>query len=400
MLTKILLTIYRILFITILSLSSTVNAESSNNELETIKIFQNKCMHNDGESCARLAWIYKSTHQNYETAVNLYQRACNLNFGLGCSALAAMYYNGEGVSKNSKIAVRFYKQACDLNEGLSCGALASLYLSGDGVDDIDIKKSMDLRIKSCELDVGVSCGTLATMYYTGNVVARNLKLAADYYHKACELNEGPSCFGLAFMYENGDGVIRDVNTAFSLYSKACDLNVGKSCTRLAYEYFTTNNTNKDQQKKSAQLFQKSCILQDSFGCGFLGLMYYHGEGVIQDLKVSARLLKNSCELDEGSVKGMTCYLTGLIYETGVGIAFDLKTAKQMYQKSCDLNNEQGCSRLHFIAELDKNNVNDAKDELTKYKSRIAQLETELEKVRTFMLNINQNRDIFNLNLEI
>ncbi len=66
--------------------------------------------------------------QDFSKARKYFERACELNSGGGCVALGDLYYDGEGVEKNSKKAVYFYYKACELNNGGGCGALGGVIL--------------------------------------------------------------------------------------------------------------------------------------------------------------------------------------------------------------------------------------------------------------------------------
>ncbi|GAA8890354.1 hypothetical protein HpEKA17_05340 [Helicobacter pylori] len=48
--------------------------------------------------------------------------------------------------------------------------------------------------------------------------------------------------------------------------------------------------------KAAYFYSKACELKDGWGCSFLGVLYYNGDGVKQDSKKAVALFKKACKL--------------------------------------------------------------------------------------------------------
>ncbi|GAA8295840.1 hypothetical protein HpHA275_07240 [Helicobacter pylori] len=48
--------------------------------------------------------------------------------------------------------------------------------------------------------------------------------------------------------------------------------------------------------EAAYLYSRACELKDGWGCSFLGVLYYNGDGVKQDSKKAAALFEKACKL--------------------------------------------------------------------------------------------------------
>ncbi|WP_253782011.1 tetratricopeptide repeat protein [Helicobacter pylori] len=50
--------------------------------------------------------------------------------------------------------------------------------------------------------------------------------------------------------------------------------------------------------KAAYLYSRACELKDGWGCSFLEVLYYNGDGVKQDSKKAVALFEKACKLGE------------------------------------------------------------------------------------------------------
>ncbi|GAA6778548.1 hypothetical protein HpHA38_15840 [Helicobacter pylori] len=48
--------------------------------------------------------------------------------------------------------------------------------------------------------------------------------------------------------------------------------------------------------EAAYLYSRACELKDGWGCSFLGVLYYNGDGVKQDFKKAVALFEKACKL--------------------------------------------------------------------------------------------------------
>ncbi len=92
--------------------------------------------------------------------------------------------------------------------------------------------------------------------------------------------------------------------------------------------------------QAKKYFEKSCELQNGFGCVFLGASYEDGKGVEKDLKKALDLYEKACELKDS----WGCFNAGVIYNT----TKNFKEAIAHYSKACELNDDKGCYNLGVI----------------------------------------------------
>ncbi|MFP6316444.1 tetratricopeptide repeat protein [Helicobacter pylori] len=61
--------------------------------------------------------------KDYIQAKKYFEKACDLKYGGGCFNLGALYYNGDGVKRDSKKADQYFSKACKLGDQEACEAL-------------------------------------------------------------------------------------------------------------------------------------------------------------------------------------------------------------------------------------------------------------------------------------
>ncbi len=61
--------------------------------------------------------------KDYIQAKKYFEKACDLKYGGGCGALGGLYYNGNGVKRDSKKADQYFSKACKLGDQEACEAL-------------------------------------------------------------------------------------------------------------------------------------------------------------------------------------------------------------------------------------------------------------------------------------
>jgi len=76
----------------------------------------------------------------------------------------------------------------------------------------------------------------------------------------------------------------------------------------------------------------------------VGLFYYNGSGVSQDMQQAQFWLKKSAEQGHAGAS----YLLGTIYEDGIGVRKDNKEALKWYRNSAAAGNINAESRLAFM----------------------------------------------------
>ncbi|GAA8534612.1 hypothetical protein oki114_02310 [Helicobacter pylori] len=109
------------------------------------------------------------------------------------------------------------------------------------------------------------------------------------------------------------------------------------------ELFNLGMLSYDRQdfSKARKYFEKACDLNDSGGCGALGVLYRYGRGVEKDSKKAAQLYSKACDLNNS----WGCDNLGMSYEYGQGVEEDEIKAAQLYSKACELGHQNTCESL-------------------------------------------------------
>jgi hypothetical protein len=91
-----------------------------------------------------------------ETPVALYTRACNDGWLIGCERLAAVYLQGEGISRDAVHAASLFQRACEGGSGTACSNLGLMHHRGDGIPQ-DVTKGLGYLERSCTLGYANAC---------------------------------------------------------------------------------------------------------------------------------------------------------------------------------------------------------------------------------------------------
>ncbi|HHH54898.1 MAG TPA: sel1 repeat family protein, partial [Bacteroidetes bacterium] len=124
---------------------------------------------------------------------------------------------------------------------------------------------------------------------------------------------------------------------------ACDLNATNVCTRLAMSYEDKEHA-RYNIKKSIELYEKACALNDIRACDGLGFLYTRSESFMKPNEaLSLKYFMKTCELAP-----YTCEKIATAYETGNKLKKNIDNAIKFYEKACDNNLTQSCSKLGRI----------------------------------------------------
>jgi TPR repeat protein len=136
---------------------------------------------------------------------------------------------------------------------------------------------------------------------------------------------------------------KQFSQAAELFLKACDGGERKGCHDLGLMYYKGEGVAQDLNR-AAGLYKRACDAGGTGGCLDLGLMYLRGEGVPKDPKRAADFYKRAC--DDGSPPG--CTDLGRMYYEGEGVAQDLSRAAELYKRACDGGGAGGCLDLGLV----------------------------------------------------
>lgn len=325
---------------------------------------------------------------------------CNQHNTKACVTLAMDYYHGTGgVKRDLSLTHQLLQKGCDLNHGPSCSMLGMLYNDGEGVEH-NAALAKNFLSKGCSLGVGLACDKIGMLYYRAHQDTDStkamLRRALPYFQQGCDLNVGNSCFRLGRTYYHfGQVVAQDAAARDKYLKKACDLDNRLACRFLGVlNLYGDDNTNTPQNLAQAKvLLEKACNLKEGAACSYLASAYSEEEdaqaaatGIPVDhnkrFRRNRMLLTKACEFEDG----LSCYMLGDGYET---VDHDLVQAKKAYQTGCDLRDEESCKALEKlgvqIKRLTDDEANQRKQQLAATKQQAKQLESDLEAIRTLVL---------------
>jgi len=114
-------------------------------------------------------------------------------------------------------------------------------------------------------------------------------------YKRCVRGSSDHCFGLANHFNISD----ENSTAYSrpLYAKSCQLGLASSCTNVAAGL--KNQFGLDEALCYTRTFEKTCELDDPWGCTMYAVSLIYGEGTEKDLDKALSVMRGSCRFGEG-----------------------------------------------------------------------------------------------------
>lgn len=167
------------------------------------------------EAIVRIAALHRD-RKNYQEAINYYQMAILKNNATAEEQLATMYYNGQGVEKDTVQAIALYQSSAQKGNAVALYHLGQMYYYGLVNQTIDYKNALDCFNQGAKKGNSSSMLRLANMYDKGLYVQKDVYQAIAWYKKAADLNNLSAQLALADIYLSK----RKPKDAFSLYEKA------------------------------------------------------------------------------------------------------------------------------------------------------------------------------------
>ena len=89
--------------------------------ISAVTAYKKACDNKIYESCVKLGRIYKDDYNKtmQKRAVKLFNTACDESIAAGCFELAALYYQGNIISKSLTRARKLYDRACSMQNAPS-----------------------------------------------------------------------------------------------------------------------------------------------------------------------------------------------------------------------------------------------------------------------------------------
>lgn len=273
----------------------------------------------------------------YPAAFPLFKKVAEQGYASAQHNLGLMYYNGEGVARDTKQAAYWWQKAAEQSIADAQYNLGLMYANGEGVAR-DPKQAVYWWRKAAEQGYGSSQYNLGLMYDKGDGVVRDPKQAVYWWHKAAEQGDAKAQLNLGNRYSNGEGVARDLKQALYWYQKAAKQGLSNAQNNLGNMYAKGEGVSRDP-KQAVYWYQKAAEQGEAGAQYNLGMKHAKGEGVARDPKQAVYWIQKAAEL--GLVDAQ--YNLGVIYDNGIGVPRDLKQAGYWWQKAA----EQGDASAQF-----------------------------------------------------
>lgn len=138
----------------------------------------------------------------------------------------------------------------------------------------------------------------------------------------------------------------NIKKSFFCFKKMCDYysnSVPYACYNVGMYYFRGLGV-KQNLAQAGKYLKIACDLNYGKGCDNLGYLYLNPNGAAHDYANARKYYEKGCNLDDG----LSCYNLGFIYHGGHGVRKDFVKARQYYEKSCKRNIGDGCVKLGFF----------------------------------------------------
>lgn len=169
----------------------------------------------------------------------------------------------------------------------------------------------------------------------------DLAKSALWYEKAAKQGLADAQVYLAEALEYGQGVPKNMIDARSWYERAAEQDHVRGHFKLGY-YYEQGLGGLTQD--SAKGIRHTRIAADRGDAGAqvnLGVHYYHGTGVQQDMVTAAEWFAKGAEAGDRHGK----YLTGHMYDNGYGVTKNLGEARRWYAEAAEEGHENAKARL-------------------------------------------------------
>jgi hypothetical protein len=214
---------------------------------------------------------------------------------------------------------------------------------------------------------------------------RALACVARMLNEACELGDLRACTHAGRLSLDGHGVERDVTRGMALLERACvggellacrvavrwladaehsravtegaELRarldqqldclsgVRDACAQAGLDYSRGREGYPVDHVRSAEAYDRGCVLGHRVACNNLGDAYEYGEGVRRDLTRAGELYERACRSGEA----LGCANLGHLIENGEGTPRDLPRARALYRDACAAGDDYGCLHEQMMA---------------------------------------------------
>ena len=285
----------------------------SNNKLynmdKAIELYKD-CAENDSDSFSmfRLGSIYfngNGVEKNTVLGLQYLDHAAKSGNKYAKITMAGIYSNGDNEFYDMNKAIRLYKD-CAENENdpdtFSMYRLGAIYLKGKGAEkDIEL----GLHYLNNAIDGGNSFAkiTLADFYADSTHDMYDMAKAIQLYKDCAENEDEPDTFSmyrLGAIYIKGKGVEKNIELGLHYLNNAID--GGNSFAKITLADFYADSTHDMYDMAKAIQLYKDCAENedepDTFSMYRLGAIYIKGKGVEKNIELGLHYLNNA--IDEGN----------------------------------------------------------------------------------------------------
>ncbi|MBK7579552.1 MAG: sel1 repeat family protein [Myxococcales bacterium] len=270
---------------------------SKRDNAKAMSHYEHSCAGGWADSCNEVGFLYDKgeggVKQDKQKAAALFDQGCELGSSTACENLGRYIESGVYKASSKDRALELYAKACEADAS-KCSRLANKYEYGAGFPK-DIMKALQYYRKACDKFHYPACVDLGRIYRSGySGLNRDDRTAFGFYQKACSGRIESACDEMADMYAEGQGVSPDPVQAARLRQTSCDRGNTKSCRSLAKMYVDGVGVPKKDPEMAAKLHEKACYMRSRDDCYELALLYEKGTGVKQDGKKVAEFFQRSC----------------------------------------------------------------------------------------------------------
>ena len=363
-------------------------------EKKDVKLIRDAAINGYHRAQYQLARRYETgdgVPQDYAEAVEWYRKAAEqgtqAQYAGAQEKLGEMYKKGFGVAKNYDEAIKWYRKAVEsINNTRNVYNLAQMYETAKKYSD-----AVEWYRKAAERGFSDAQCKLGDLYRSGRAwrgksAMERVKEAIKWYRMSAEQDNAKAQYELAHCLIFLDDDCNVSKEALTWLRKSGEQGYGDAQHELGAGYANPREGDcitKDiaestrWYKLAEQSYRKAAEGGDVSAQCNLGLMFYNGEGVIQDFKEAFRWLNKAAmrgnrssqyylgncfsraqgvsqdymeaanwyrkAAERGEAKAQ--YELGYMYKKGIGVAQDYKVAMAWFLKAAEQHNQDACYEL-------------------------------------------------------
>ena len=308
----------------------------SNNKLynmdKAIELYKD-CAENDSDSFSmfRLGSIYfngNGVEKNTVLGLQYLNHAAKSGNKYAKITLAGIYSNGDNKFYDMAKAIRLYKD-CAENENepdpFSMYRLGAIYLKGKGVEK-DIELGLHYLNNAIAGGNSFAKVTLANFYADSTHDMYDIAKAIQLYKDCAENEDEPdpfSMYKLGSIYIKGNGVEKNIELGLHYLNNAID--GGNSFAKVTLADFYADSTHSRYNITKAIQLYKDCIKNDSdsYSMSRLGSIYLFGHGVDKDEALGLKYLNDAVANGNEHAKKTIEFYNNMKHSMAISASFSL-----------------------------------------------------------------------------